>query len=259
MSQPPLPNRLIGVSTKMYFDLPTTITYIKSFAAAFPSASPCTLFLIPSFPVLHQAAKLLNSTPHILLGAQDCHWEDAGAHTGSVSPLMLKQLGCAMVELGHAERRRAPFSETDELVARKAQAVVRNHMIPLVCIGERGRSKSGIMSEGVGIAVREVIPQVEAVLSAIREDAAVIFAYEPVWAIGAEEPASSDHVLAVVGELRRVMEATGRTEGVKVLYGGSAGPGTWEGLKTGLDGLFLGRFGHNLDDVKRVVEEVGQS
>ncbi|MCJ1393072.1 hypothetical protein MMC18_005944 [Xylographa bjoerkii] len=258
MSQPPLPDRLIGVSTKMYFDLPTTTTYIQSFAAAFPSAAPCTLFLVPSFPTLYQAARLLSNTPHILLGAQDCHWEDAGAHTGSVSAVMLKQLGCTMVELGHAERRRAPFNETDDVVAMKARAVVRNHMIPLVCIGEKGRSKSGIMSEGVGIAVREVIPQVEAVLSAVPEDAGVIFAYEPVWAIGAEEPASSDHVLAVVGEMRRVMEATGRMEGVRVLYGGSAGPGTWEGLKTGLDGLFLGRFGHDLDNVKQVVEEVRQ-
>ena len=170
---------------------------------------------------------------------------------------MLKQAGCSIVELGHAERRRAPLSETDEMVARKAQAVVRNHMVPLVCIGESGRSKSGIMSEGVGIAVREVVPQVEAVLSAIPEDAPVIFAYEPVWAIGAQEPASSDHVLAVVGELQRVMKAAGRIEGVRILYGGSAGPGTWGGLKTALDGLFLGRFGHDLDNVKRVVAEVG--
>ncbi|MCJ1286724.1 hypothetical protein MMC26_006070 [Xylographa opegraphella] len=259
MSQPVLSNRLVGVSTKMYFDLPTATAYIESFAAAFPSRGACSLFLIPSFPILHQAAKLLDSTPHILLGAQDCHWEDAGAHTGSVSPLMLKQLGCAIVELGHAERRRAPFNETDELVARKAQAVVRNRMIPLVCIGERGRSKSGIMSEGVGIAVREVIPQLEAILAAIPEDAGVIFAYEPVWAIGAAEPASSDHVMAVVGELRRVMGATGRMDAVRILYGGSAGPGTWEGLRTGLDGLFLGRFGHDLENVKQVVGEVAQS
>ena len=172
---------------------------------------------------------------------------------------MLRQLGCTIVELGHAERRRAPVHETDELVARKARAVVRNRMVPLVCIGETGRSKSGIVSEGVGIAVREVVPQLKAVLAAVPEDAGVIFAYEPVWAIGAAEPASSDHVLAVVGELRRVVAAMGRVEGVRVLYGGSAGPGTWEGLKTGLDGLFLGRFGHDLDSVKRVVEEVGKS
>ena len=171
---------------------------------------------------------------------------------------MLKQVGCSIVELGHAERRREPFNETDEMVARKAQAVVRNGMVPLVCIGEKGRSKSGIMSEGVGIAVREVLPQVEAVLRVIPEGPALMFAYEPVWAIGAQEPASSDHVLAVVGEVKRLVETKRRRGEVRVLYGGSAGPGTWKGLIEGADGLFLGRFGHDLENLKKVVEEVGK-
>ena len=171
---------------------------------------------------------------------------------------MLKQSGCEIVELGHAERRRDPFNETDEMVASKAQAVTRNDMIPLVCIGEKRQSKSGIMSEGVGIAVREVLPQVEAVLQAIPDDKPLVFAYEPVWAIGAQEPASSDHVLAVVGEVKRLVGAKRRSGDVRVLYGGSAGPGTWKGLKEGVDGLFLGRFGHDLENLKRVVEEVGK-
>lgn len=260
MVQSRLPRHLIGISMKMYFDLPDTAAYMESLAASYPSATAsCTLFVVPSFPVLSDAAYRLCKTPHILLGAQDCHWEDSGAFTGSVSPMVLKQVGCSIVELGHAERRRTPINETNEMVAMKVQAVVRNGMIPLVCIGETGRSKSGIMSEGVGIAVREVLPQVEVVLIALPDDVGVIFAYEPVWAIGAQETASSDHVLAVAGEVRRVMERRKRTGDVKILYGGSAGPGTWEGLKDGLDGLFLGRFGHDIRNVKKVVEEIEAS
>jgi len=140
-------------------------------------------------------------------------------------------------------------------VGLKAKAVVRNGMTPLVCIGERDRSKSGIMSEGVGIALREVLPQVEAVLNAVPEGAQCMFAYEPVWAIGAEKPASSDHVVTVVKEIKRVIQGKKKGE-TMVLYGGSAGPGTWEGLEDAVDGLFLGRFGHDPENVKKVVEEI---
>ncbi|MCJ1411162.1 hypothetical protein MMC19_005250 [Ptychographa xylographoides] len=259
MTTSTLPERLVGVSTKMYFDLPTTQIYTRKLAATYTFPPACTVFIIPSFPYIFQAALDLADTPHILLGAQDCHWEDAGAFTGSVSPLMLSQCHCAMVELGHAERRRAPFNETDEMIGLKAKAAVRNRIIPLVCIGEKLKSKSGIMSEGVGIAVREVLPQVESILSAIPSEAAVVFAYEPVWAIGAQEPAHSDHVVAVVKEVKRVVNASGKIGDVRVLYGGSAAPGTWNGLKGGVDGLFLGRFGHDLENLKKVVHEVGSS
>ena len=159
-----------------------------------------------------------------------------------------------MVELGHAERRRAPFNEDDAMVAKKAQAAVRNGLVPLVCIGEKSQSK--IASEGVGLATRECIPQVTAVLNALPPEASLIFAYEPVWAIGAQEPASADHVCTVVKQLRRMIQQKGRTGDVKILYGGSAGPGTWETLKEDLDGLFLGRFAHNIDALKQVVDEV---
>ena len=144
------------------------------------------------------------------------------------------------------------------MVAWKARAVIRNGMLPLVCIGEAQKSTSGIASEGVGMALREVLPQVEEVLEEIPAEADVVFAYEPFWAIGGLEPASGDHVKAVVGEVKRVVAGKGRKGECRVLYGGSAGPGTWEGLKGTVDGLFLGRFAHDLEKLKRVVEEVGR-
>ena len=255
MAPPTLPKRLVGVNTKMYFDASTTTSYITAISKLAPPAlSLCGIFVIPSFPCLGTAASLLESTPQVLFGAQNCHQDDSGAHTGEVSPLMLKQLGCSMVVLGHAERRRAPFNESDEVTATKAKAVVRNGMIPLVCIGEK--SKSGIMSEGVGIAVRECSPQIMQILRAVPGDAPIIFAYEPVWAIGAQEPASADHVLAVAKSLKDLIDTVeGKTE-VRILYGGSAKPGTWDTLRSGLDGLFLGRFAHNVENFERVVQEV---
>ena len=255
---PSLPKRLIGISTKMYFSPQQTLSYVSALVSKYPfPSSSYTLFLIPDFLSLWHVSDLLCSTSssHVLLGAQDAHWEDRGAYTGEISPRDLQALGCSMVELGHAERRRPPLSEDAATIAKKAQAVARNHMIPLVCIGEQGRSS--IMSEGVGIAVRECIPQIEWILQHLPDEASIIFAYEPVWAIGAQEPASKDHVLAVVGELRRKVQQ--RRGEVRFLYGGSAGPGTWQGLKDGVDGLFLGRFAHELESLAKVLKEVEES
>ncbi|KAL8662914.1 MAG: hypothetical protein Q9202_004336 [Teloschistes flavicans] len=263
-----IPSIFIGFSTKMYLDLPTTEKYISSLPQPPPSTA---LFVVPSFPVLPAARKALDqlgravpvshkdpSEPRraILLGAQNCSHEDSGAFTGEVSPLVLKQIGCDIVEIGHAERRAAPFNETDETTALKAQAAIRNHLIPLVCIGERTRSS--IASEAVGIAIRECSVQVNAVLDAVPENSFVIFAYEPVWAIGKNEPAEKDHVLAVIGQLRNMVDGQLRSGSVRWLYGGSAGPGTWTELKSGMDGLFLGRFAHDVNNLEKVLKEVGE-
>ncbi|MCJ1422401.1 hypothetical protein MMC29_000281 [Sticta canariensis] len=157
--------------------------------------------------------------------ASNCDWEDSGAHTGEGSPLTLKQLGFTVVELGHAERREAPFNETDKITSNKAEPAARNDLIPLICIGEKLKSK--VMSQGVGFALQECVPQVTAVLNAVPDAADLIFAYEPIWAIGVQELASVDHILAVVGELRKKISERGRSGEVRILYRGIPKPVTW--------------------------------
>ncbi|KAF2217795.1 hypothetical protein CERZMDRAFT_63926 [Cercospora zeae-maydis SCOH1-5] len=255
---PPLPSkrekRIVGTSLKMYFDLPSTIQYIDNVAALANVAEKAEvdLFVIPDFVTLLSAKEKLAGSK-VLLGAQDSYSEDKGAYTGEVSPLTLSQAGVKIVEIGHAERRRL-FGETDEDVAKKAAAIVRNGMIPLVCIGEKNRSQ--IASQAVGLAVDECKPQIEAAFSQIPNDAEVILAYEPVWAIGAAEPAGADHVVAVTQSLRAlVKDRKGRT---RILYGGSAGPGTFQRLKDGVDGCFLGRFAHDVKNLEKVIEEMAE-
>ena len=211
--------RIVGTSMKMYFDLPSTLRYIESVAALSSAADQADVdfFVIPDFVSLIPSKERLNGT-NIWLGAQDCYSEDKGAYTGEVGPVTLKQAGVKIVEIGHAERRRL-FGETDAGVAAKAAAIVRNGMVPLICIGEK--NKSSIVSAGVGMAVSECKPQVEAALSQVPDDAEVILAYEPVWAIGASEPAGADHVVAVTQNLRVLV--AGRKGRTRILYGGSAG------------------------------------
>lgn len=240
----------VGVSLKMYFDLEKTAEYLRSCAPLAPHAlsHKVDLFIIPDFLSLTAASTLLRlEAPTIRLGAQDCFWEDAGAYTGEISPQVLKSIGCSIVELGHAERRRI-FGESDEQVAKKAKAVIKNQMTPLVCIGER---KQGTIEE----AVEECRSQIESVLNVVTGNEEVIFAYEPVWAIGQKEPAKADYVVSVVNELRKLC----RGKEVRFLYGGSAGPGTFDAMRDGVDGLFLGRFAHDVKNLFEVVKEVGAS
>ncbi|KAL1969959.1 hypothetical protein VTN77DRAFT_7469 [Rasamsonia byssochlamydoides] len=273
---PILPPKLLIISLKMYFTPSRTLNYLRALLdpkneIVLPqNRSKILLALIPDFLTVYPCAEIIrdwqsklpdandpNLPPPFLLGGQDSFWEPLGAYTGEVSPLALREVGASIVELGHAERR-AIFGETDEQTGRKAAAVSAQGMIPLVCIGEV--SPPGPMaSEAVGNAIRECELQIRAVLDAIPEDAPVIFAYEPVWAIGKPAPAGVDHVSAVVDGIRAVI---GKREGdVRVLYGGSAGPGLWGkgGLGKAVDGMFLGRFAHEVEGVRKVVREVEES
>ncbi|OAQ70775.1 mitochondrial triosephosphate isomerase [Pochonia chlamydosporia 170] len=257
MATTPPARRLIGLSTKMYFSQSHNrevtqgfLTHLSSITAE--SLSDVDIFIIPDFVSLTETINLLKSSPvPIWPGAQDCHWEDSGAFTGEVSPAVLSEVGVKIVEVGHAERRRL-FGEDDATVAKKAAAVSRNGMIPLVCIGEQTRGD-------IGVAVDECQTQVEAVMGGVPSTAEVALAYEPVWAIGASEPAGEEHVLRVVEGIRRLDCVKSRRGVTRVVYGGSAGPGLYERLKTGLDGLFLGRFGHDPERFVKTIREVAEA
>ena len=259
MTYPSLPQRLVGVNLKMYFDVPMTTSYLTSItnfitSSSSSSSSSIGIFILPSYPCLSDANQILHMTPQVILGAQNCHGEDDGAFTGEVSAVMLKQMGCGMVCVGHAERRGMSGGETDEMIGIKAWSVVRNGMIPLICIGEKKKSQNDMMMEGVEVAVRECSDQMKSVLDMIPGESSVIFAYEPVWAIGGTEAADSKYVVAVMKRLRGLM--VDRRGEYRMIYGGSAGVGTWGKLKGEVDGLFLGRFAHDVKNLERVVREV---
>lgn len=145
------------------------------------------------------------------------------------------------------------------MVAKKVDAVLRNGMTPLICIGEKVKYDG---KDNIGAAVEEIKPQMDAVIEILEryeEDREVIFAYEPVWAIGQAEPASAEYVTKVAKELRRYfIRKRVNDENISIIYGGSAGRGTFGGLE-GLDGLFLGRFGHDLGALADIINEVAPS
>ncbi|KAK4173206.1 putative Triosephosphate isomerase [Triangularia setosa] len=251
---------LIGVSTKMYFSAARTGSFTQKVIELLSSTTTLTLddidiFIIPDFVTLTSVIAAVRSAPEgsvasrILIGAQDCYSEDFGAFTGEVSPAVLREVGVRFVELGHAERKRL-FGETDGRVGEKVRAVVRNGMVPVVCVGE--------LTEGeVAEAVREVIKQVQVVLEGVGELEEVVLAYEPVWAIGAGEPAGVEYVKQVARGIREWEGVKKRGEKVRIIYGGAAGRGLWDKFGGEVDGLFLGRFGHDGGEFVKMVGEVG--
>lgn len=241
----------------MYFSLKKTHDYTSDLLAVLPTIpddqlSKIDVFLIPDFiTIVPTGQQIKEANSKLWLGAQDSHWEDGGAYTGEVSPAVLKEAGVKIVEVGHAERRRI-FREDDDITAKKASAVAKNDMIPLVCIGEKTKGD-------ISVAVDEVAVQIDAVMKLVPDEAEVVLAYEPVWAIGASQPAGEDHILKVVDGIRNLKSVQDRKGMTRVVYGGSAGPGLFERLSSGVDGLFLGRFGHDVAQFVRTVKEVIES
>ena len=196
------------------------------------------LFVIPSFTAIAEVADILAGSG-VKVGVQNMHWADDGAWTGEISPRMVKECGATLVEIGHSERR-AHFGETDETVGLKVEAAVRHGLIPLICIGETlADRESGRADEVLAGEVKGALGK----LSAEQRQAAILLAYEPVWAIGEKGiPATADYADARQAEILKVAESIlGRR--VPCLYGGSVNPGNCAELIAcpHIDGLFIGR------------------
>ena len=241
-----LTSPLVAVSTKAYFGAAQTRTWVQAVAALGPvaAAGGVELAVLPTFPLLESTAATLTGSG-VAWGAQDVAASDSGQQTGEVLAETLAELGCSYVEVGHAERRNM-FGEDNATVRDKVGRVVAHAMVPLICVGEATHTDPD------EAATDSVAQLTNALLEA--PDSAVVVAYEPVWAIGAPRPAPAGHVIAVTTALRAALAAHGGPS--RVLYGGSAGPGTATILHGAVDGLFLGRFAHDVNALRKVVEEI---
>ena len=250
--QPKAP--ILAISLKLYFSHTGTLRYLEQLASLTTtttnlSSPPIQIIFIPDFLALAPCVTAFHtSSTRIHYGAQDGHWEDQGAWTGEVSMRNLREVGCAVVELGHAERRKH-FGETDEVVGRKCRAAVRNDLVPIICIGEPTQT-------GLTESMEVLKSQLADVFRTTSPSDHLILAYEPVWAIGQPVPAPTPHIVEVARALKGMLKGEGRKQSVKVLYGGSAGPGMWEEIKDSVDGLFLGRFAHEIGNVRQIMREM---
>ena len=176
----------------------------------------------------------------IAIAGQNCHWESSGAYTGEISVEMLKDAGCSYVIIGHSERRQY-FSETDEMINKKAKAILAGGLTPIICCGETLEQREQ------GITDSWISGQIKSALEGISSEdvAKSVIAYEPIWAIGTGKTCDSDEANRVIVMIRNVVkEVAGNTAGdsIRILYGGSVKPATIaeQMSKSDIDGALVG-------------------
>ena len=190
---------------------------VQALLAAHP-APACEMLLCPPATLLAAMADLAAGTA-LAVGAQDCHQNSAGAHTGDISAPMLKEAGASYVILGHSERR-ADHAETNALVKAKAGAVHAAGMIPIICVGETEAERDA------GKTLSVVGTQLYGSLPDSFSSANLVVAYEPVWAIGTGRTPTLDEIAEVHHYLRArlIAKIGGDATKLRLLYGGSVKP-----------------------------------
>jgi triosephosphate isomerase (TIM) len=177
--------------------------YLEQFFTRPIPSSNLELIIAPPFTLLPYLASF-HQQKNFKIAAQNVYWQDQGAFTGEISPLMLRDLSCSHVMVGHSERRQY-FSESNEQVAAKARAVLSADMIPIVCIGEDLQAYKEHKTQKVLLSQ----------LSLVKELNPVWIAYEPVWSIGSGQIPSSHEINEAISTIKKELPQC------RVLYGGS--------------------------------------
>ncbi len=214
--------------------------------------SHCQVVLAPPFTALSTVAGEIRATK-LILAAQNVHWEAKGAFTGEISIPMLEDVGCGMVIVGHSERRQY-FGETDQTVNRRARAILKSSLRPIICIGET------LMEREAGDYQRVITQQLAGGLDGLtRTDLLrIILAYEPVWAIGTGRTASPEIAQEVHGAIRKWLSQKYGDEAaqeVRILYGGSVKPDNISDLmhQPDIDGALVGGACLEADSFLRII------
>ncbi len=244
---------VIAANWKMH----KTIKEAESFAAEFPLEpdlyDQVEVVIFPPFTALFTVNEALKGTG-IALGAQNMHPDEKGAFTGEISPLMLKDAGCSCVILGHSERRHI-FLETDEFINRKVRAAFKHGLKPFLCVGETLEERQAGLTEEV------CARQLSGSLAGANEHeiAAMVIAYEPVWAIGTGINATSEDAEKTIAFIRGYLKekyGSEAAEQVRIQYGGSVKPSNiQEYIKCeNIDGALVGGASLEIDSFYNLIK-----
>jgi len=214
----------------------------------------CDVVICPPFTDLRTLQTLIEADKlEFGLGAQNCYFEDSGAFTGEVSPVMLAKLNVDYVIIGHSERRQL-FGDTDEVVNKKVKAVLKHGMRPIVCVGETLEEREAATT------AERVSGQAKAAFEGIKAAQAeqCVVAYEPIWAIGTGRNATPDDANDTIGVIRGALRNLyGPTaDAMRIQYGGSVKPGNIGELMgmPEIDGALVGGASLDPDDFARLVK-----
>ncbi len=244
---------LIAANWKMFKTIAEAISFVRSIQEETGPCDDREVVIAPPFTALKPVRDNLKQRG-FSLAAQNSYWEEKGAFTGEVSPVMLKELGCDYVIVGHSERRQL-FGETDETVRLKAASIFKAGMVPLVCVGEvLDQREQGKTFQVVG-------SQVDGALTGLTSAQAerLVIAYEPVWAIGTGKTATPGQAQEVHAFIRQRIGSLFDKEVEKktrILYGGSVKPDNIDTLmaEQDIDGALVGGASLEVGSFKRLVQ-----
>lgn len=247
---------LLAGNWKMHTTIGEAEQLAKAVAMACEGLADRDVMIAPPFTALAAVGRVLTGTP-VLLGAQNIHWEEKGAYTGEISPLMLKDTGGSMAIVGHSERRHI-FHEDDTTINRRLTGAMAHGITPVFCIGETLTQREA----GTTMAVLEA--QVRAGLVGIELTAPdrLVIAYEPVWAIGTGKTATEMQAQEIHTFLRRLLGSIFEKNiaaQLRILYGGSVKPDNIDRLMqmADIDGVLVGGAALAAESFKRIIHFSG--
>lgn len=239
---------------KMHKKIGEAIQLANGLVRELQDVEGCKIIICPPFTALSEVKDVIMDT-NIKLGAQNMFWEKEGAYTGEISPLMLKDVGCDYVIIGHSERRKY-FGEDDQIVNRKIKSALECGLNPIFCLGETlDERKAGKTLEVVEIQLLGGLKEIGQ-----QEVEKITIAYEPVWAIGTgvnATPQQAEEVQAFIRDkLSEIYgeEIAGR---ISILYGGSVKPDNIEELmaEEDIDGVLVGGASLKVDSFSQIVKK----
>ncbi|HQP91872.1 MAG TPA: triose-phosphate isomerase [Candidatus Omnitrophota bacterium] len=216
------------------------------------------IIVCPPFTALEEVSEIIYET-NIKLGAQNMHWEDSGAFTGEVSPLMIKDLSATFVILGHSERRQF-FFETNEIVNKKTKSALKHGLTPIVCVGETLQEREAqrtfaVIEDHVYNSLKDLTNE---------ELEKTIIAYEPVWAIGTGKTATPEQAQEVhqfIRDLLKKKYSQETAEKVIILYGGSVKPANTKELvnQKDIDGALVGGASLEVKSFSEIIKNASRT
>lgn len=204
------------------------------------------------FTALSQVKKETEGT-ELKVGAQNMHWEESGAFTGEISPLMLKEIGVDYVIIGHSERRQY-FGETDEIVNKKIKAAIKHNINPIICVGETLEQRDkNIHKELVESQILKALDGID-----IEKIIKIVVAYEPIWAIGTGKTATSEEANDMILFIRNILRnkyGQEIAEKVRIQYGGSVKPSNITEImsQSDIDGALVGGASLKADEFIKLI------
>jgi triosephosphate isomerase (TIM) len=240
----------LAANWKMNKILSETEEFLSQFIPDVKNEYDRDIVIAPPFTSLSLVAEKIRGT-NITLAAQDVFYEEKGAYTGEISPLMLVDIGCTYVIIGHSERRQS-FSETDEIVNRKIKAAKRAGLGVIFCIGET------LDERETGKTFKILEREIEKGLAGGIDPVKTVIAYEPIWAIGTGKtatPGLAQEVHAFIREKLHVLYGN-KADELCILYGGSVTPDNIDTLMAcnDIDGALVGGASLKVDSFARIAK-----